>query len=140
MAAAGVLVVALAAVGLWLLGSQNGTLPTHERAPADGGVHNQTKRPAGADPVAPVGDPVVIDESRSSGQQPAPHRPAAKPGHPEAKPSAGNDEAQPPEPTSADAPEPTTTVPTTDPPTSSEEATTEPAPSDAVEEPDARLR
>jgi eukaryotic-like serine/threonine-protein kinase len=127
LAAAGVLVVALAAVGLWLLGSQNGTLP-HERGPADGGVHNHTKRPAGSDPVAPVGDPVAIDETRSS-EHPAPRRPAAKPGHSEAKPAPGEDEATPPEPTSDVVPEPTASVPTTEPPTSSEEATTEPVPS-----------
>jgi eukaryotic-like serine/threonine-protein kinase len=127
LAAAGVLVVALAAVSLWLLGSQNGTLPTHERAPADGGVHNHTKRPAGSAPVTPVGEPIAADKTRQADKPSKSHRGAPKGDHEAAKqPPANGDTAPAPVTTPEEPTEPTTSAPPTSEPTSSEAAPTAP--------------
>ncbi|MGH3876974.1 MAG: protein kinase domain-containing protein [Actinophytocola sp.] len=124
LAAAGVLVVALAAVGLWLLGSNHGLTPFQEREPADGKVPNHSTRTSGPAPISPVGEPIDIRETRSNSAPTS--RPAQKKTTSEAEaPAATNDAPAPPITTTNIVDEPTTSVPT-DPPTSSEPETTAP--------------
>lgn len=111
---AGAFVLALAAVGIWLLGGRNGLAPAVERGPADGTVHNQTPLTSVSGPVAPVpvgetekiGETPGTDTSRGSGT---------------ATTTAAN-ELNPPT-TTATTP-PTTTVTTMPPTTSNNEETT----------------
>jgi len=127
LAVLGVLVVALAAVSLWLLGGgDKGVPPGQERDPADGTVHNQRTGSSGADPVTPVGEPIDIDETSAAGKpasRTAPLPTAAE----DAAPAAGNPATSPPPETTETVGESTTDeVPTTEEPTSSEAAPSEP--------------
>jgi hypothetical protein len=135
MAAAGVLVVALAAVGLWLLGGHNSVTPAQDRTPAEGNEHSHTTRTSGPAPVAPAGEPVKADQTRSTTTTPTSRGEApAAPTSEAVAPAADNTTTAPPAPptTTDNAEEPTPSVPTTTPPPTSEAATTAP---DSVEGP-----
>jgi serine/threonine protein kinase len=120
-AVAGVVVVALAAVGLSWLGLHSGVTPAPERNPADGIVHNHTAPASGSDPVAPVGEPVDADETRTA------TTPASR-AAPKATPSAAVSNHTTAPPTTTDkVGESTTNVSTTTAPTSSEAAPTAPS-------------
>jgi eukaryotic-like serine/threonine-protein kinase len=60
---AGVVAVALVAVGLWILGSHNSVVPAQEQVPPDGTVHGRTTPTPKSAPVAPAGQPVGNDEA-----------------------------------------------------------------------------
>jgi hypothetical protein len=124
MAAAGVLVVALIAAGLWLLGSHNGITPFQEQAPADGNAPKHSTRSSGPAPVTPVGEPIDVH------QKPSPTAPTSDPAPTSrisdaAPPAATNNTNTPPTTTTNKVDEPTTSD-TPEPPTTSEAATTAP--------------
>ena len=124
LAAAGVLVVALAAVGLWLLGGHNSMSPFQERAPADGKPNHSTRTSDGA-PVSPVGEPIDVRQSPSATAPKS--RPGPTPTNSEAEaPAATNQTTAPPNTTTNQVDEPPTSDDTTAPPTSSEAETTAP--------------
>jgi serine/threonine protein kinase len=124
MAAAGVLVVALIAVGLGLLGSQNSITPSQEQAPADGNAPNHVTRTSGHAPVTPVGEPIDVHQT-SSATAPTSHAAPAPAASDTAAPAATDNTNTPPTTTTNKVDEPTTSD-TTEPPTTSEAATTAP--------------
>jgi hypothetical protein len=127
LAVAGVFVVALLAVGLWLLGSRDGLIPAEEQAPAKGtGNSATTPRPA-SDAVAPV----------TAGEKPATRNadtPVNNAGQPGTVPSTAAETSSttttvptaPSETTTTNAVEPTDT--TTPPPDGDDETETDPPP------------
>jgi hypothetical protein len=134
LAVVGVFVIALAAVGVWLLGGRDGVAPAEERAPANGTVHRPDTLPAGSAPVVPVraGETEAVDRTPAQGTEEIPtattsatiqEPPAAVP---ESSPPAAPPSAAPPSVTE-DVPEPTTTDTSTPPPTGGEEVTTAPS-------------
>jgi cytoskeletal protein RodZ len=122
MAAAGVLVVALIAVGLWLLGSHNSFTPSQERAPADGNAPNHTTRTSGPTPVTPVGEPIDGHHTPSAT---APTSHPTRTTSDAAPPAATDNTNTPPTTTTNKVDEPPTSA-TSEPPTTSDAATTAP--------------
>jgi len=96
LAVAGVFVVALVAVGVWLLGGRGGLVPGEERAPANGTEHSGTAPGSATEPVVPVRG----DQSTGAAETPV----------------TSTESAQPPPQTTGDAQDPTTAT-TTPPPT-----------------------
>jgi eukaryotic-like serine/threonine-protein kinase len=121
LAVAGVFVVALMAVGLWLLGGHDGLRPAEEQAPAPG--TSQTAPGSATDPVAPV----HADQPKDAPQAPATSTentpPAPPTTHDAQDPATAT--TTPPPPTTTDAQAPPTGD-TTPPPAGGEE--TAPAP------------
>jgi eukaryotic-like serine/threonine-protein kinase len=124
MAAAGVLVVALIAAGLWLLGSHNGLTPSQEQAPADGKAPNHSTRTSGPAPVTPVGEPIDIHQTPPATARTS--HPAAPSKTSDAAPPAATDDTSPPPTTTTNKVDEPTTSASTEPPTTSEAATTAP--------------
>jgi eukaryotic-like serine/threonine-protein kinase len=131
LAAVGVLVVALVAVGLWLLGGRGSVIPAEERAPADGTGNSTTAPPRENAPVVPVGEPADLDEAPATGTRTS-RTTATTP--PADAPNPTTADTTTPQPTTTgDALEPTAPVPTTTPPPSTEETTTAPSTPDPAE-------
>ena len=128
LAAAGLLVVATAAAGFWLLGGHHDAPPGQQQTPADGtATHRQPARPSAGAPVAPVGAPVDVGETRSTRKPASRAVPTTAPA--EAAGPTNDDRATPPPPetTTGQVEEPTTSAETTAPSTSDEVPTTEPS-------------
>jgi serine/threonine protein kinase len=123
LAVAGVFVVALVAMGLWLLGGHDGLKPAEERTPANGNEH-------GGGPPASVSeqvDPVRAERPtgpRSTSPTSTSSSDAASTST--AEPPSTTPTTAPPPQTTGEAPDPTTDTPTV-PPATSEEAPTAPA-------------
>jgi hypothetical protein len=125
LAAAGVLVVALMAAGLWLLGGRHNPTPAEEQDPADGNVPNHSTRTSGHTPGTLVGEPIDMNPTRSR-TTPTSH-PAGTPNISEPAVPATNDTTTPPLTTTDEVADPTPSATATTPPLpSSEDATTAP--------------
>jgi hypothetical protein len=125
MAAAGVFVVVLAALGFWLLGSRTGSTPAENEPPADGKVQNHTTRTSGPTSVTRVGEPIENDDPAAP-QAPG-SEPAAKPATSDAAVPVTQDTTAAPITTSDDVAEPEPSEPEpSDPPTSEEPPSTPP--------------
>jgi len=123
MAAAGVLVVVLAALGFWLLGNRTGLAPADDAPPADGKVENHTTPTSGPAPVTRVGEPIGTDKPQAPeapGSESAPKPPTSEPAAP-----ATADTTAPPL-TTTDVAEPEPSEPPSTPPTSAEPPSTAP--------------
>jgi serine/threonine protein kinase len=127
LAVAGVFVVALVAVGLWLLGGHDGFLPTEEQAPAEGTVH--TDPTSVSEPVAPVraDQPIKAGETPKTSTS-GPETTATSP----TETTSTTDTTTPPPPSTGDAQDPPTDT-STEPPPSSEDSATEPPPTAAAD-------
>jgi serine/threonine protein kinase len=127
LAVAGVFVVALVAVGLWLLGGHDGFLPAEERAPAEGTVQNNPT--SGSEPVAPVraDQPIKAGETPRTNKN-GPETTATTPT--ETTSTTDTTTPPPPPPSTGAAPDPPADT-TTEPPPSSEDPATEPPPTAA---------
>jgi hypothetical protein len=119
LVAVGIFVVALVAVGVWLLNGRNSLVPAEERVPADGTGQSQTTPTSGSAPGAPVpvGETAGTKDTPAAGTKKTPTA------------QTGAVEAADPTTTTAAAPPPTTTTnaepnPTTDPTTTPPETTT----------------
>jgi eukaryotic-like serine/threonine-protein kinase len=132
LAAAGVLVIALAAAVLWLLGSHNGLTPFQEREPADGKVPNHSKQTPGSDPVTPVGEPIDIRQTPSATAPESRTAPKKTTSEAEAPAETNQTTAAPPITTTNPVEEPTTSAPTEPPPSSDEPETTAPELNDST--------
>jgi serine/threonine protein kinase len=128
--AVGALVVALAAVGIWLLGGRGSVIPAEERAPADGTGNSRTTTPQENAPVVPVGEPAGLDETPTTGTRTS--RTATTPPADVPNPTTPVT-TTPPLTTTGNALEPTAPVPTTTPPPSSDETTTAPSSPDPAD-------
>jgi serine/threonine protein kinase len=125
LAAAGVLVVALMAAGLWLLGGRNDLTPAEERDPGDGNVPNHSTRTSGNTPGTLVGEPIELDPTRSRTTPTS--QPAGTPNSSEPAAPATIDTTTPPVTTTDEVADPTPSETATTPPLpSSEDATTAP--------------
>ncbi|HYQ65374.1 serine/threonine-protein kinase [Actinophytocola sp.] len=127
LAVAGVFVVALVAVGLWLLGGRDGFLPAEEQAPADGTVHTNPGPTSVSGPVAPV----RVEQPIRAGEQPR----TSTSGAPTTATSPAGTSTPPattdaPPPSTGGAVDPTTDT-STEPPPSSEAPASEPPPTAA---------
>ncbi len=125
LAVTGVFVVALVAVGLWLLGGHSAVQPAQERAPVDDGEKSQRPGTSVSVPVEPAaGKPVQVDDEPEA-TAPAPRTTPATPTG-QADPTTTTT-TPPAAPTTTDEEqEQTTEVTTTTPPPTSEETTTSP--------------
>ena len=124
LAAVGVLVVALAAAGLWLLGGHTSMTPPREQAPADGKVPNHTTRTSGPGPITPAGEPIDAHETPSATAPTTRQAPKAPPSDVPAATATDQVATPPPIPTNTVDEPPTSD--TTAPPPSSGAATTAP--------------
>jgi eukaryotic-like serine/threonine-protein kinase len=122
MAAAGVLVVALAALGFWLLGNHTGGTPSQEQAPADGNAPNHATRTSGPARATPVGEPIEADRTTAPDEPKS--RPAPKPNASDVAAPATDDTTAPPVTTTGELEEPVPSDPPSTPPTSNEDPTT----------------
>lgn len=130
LAVTGVFVVALVAVGLWLLGGRAGVQPAPDPAPTDDGEKSQRPGTSVSVPVAPAaGQPVVADDEPATSRKPSRTAPATPTG--QADPTTTT-VTTPVAPTTTEQ-EQTTDVTTTTPPPTTSETTTQPdAGDDAV--------
>lgn len=123
LAVAGVFVVALVAVGLWLLGSHEGLRPAEERAPANGTGHSDRAPAPVSEQVAPVRaeQPTRTRETPMTSTSGSDATATST-----VETSTTTATPNPPTSTPDEAPDPTTET-TTAPPTTSEETPTAPA-------------
>jgi hypothetical protein len=123
---AAVFVVALVAVGVWLLGGRNSLVPAEERLPANGTVQSGTARTSESTPAAPV----PVGQTAGTGDTPAAE--TANPGT-AAETSAKQPAVKKPPAVSTTTPAPTTTTTTVQPSRPPAETTTTPPPVSSVE-------
>jgi hypothetical protein len=131
LAVAGVFVVALVAVGLWLLGSRDSLVPAEERGPAAGTGLSQTTSTSTAAPeaVVPVGETARPDETPAPGARKSATAPTSA--AEAVAPTTTTATVPPPPMTTTAGPSPTT--PTATAPPSSGAETTAPSTSAAKE-------
>jgi len=121
LAVAGVFVVALVAVGLWLLGGRDGFVPAEQQAPAEGTVH--TDPTSVSEPMAPVRaeQPIKTGEkpATNTGESPttasSPTETSSTTETTDAPPPSTGDAQDPPADTTGEAP-PSSEAPATEPP------------------------
>jgi serine/threonine protein kinase len=130
LALTGVFVVALMAVGLWLLGSRDGVPPTEERPPAQHAVPSQTTADPPPETVVPVRAQTPATESRETPATSTEKESPATPTSTDA-PSSPAGTSAPPQETTEDAQEPPPDDTSPPPSESSEETVTEPPPTEA---------
>lgn len=113
VALTGVVVVALIAVGWWLLGGHTSVTPPRDQAPEGGGMQHRAPGTSVSVPVAPAaGEPVDVEETQATRPTTSPAAPTTATGSPDPATSATT-----PAPTTTDAgPPPTTDDTTTTPP------------------------
>ncbi|MFC4856039.1 serine/threonine-protein kinase [Actinophytocola glycyrrhizae] len=111
LAAAGVLLVAMVAAGIWLLGGRDSVAPAEERSPADGAGHSQTAPTRTTAEVEAVREPIDIDEVPAADTRPPPPGTTTEGAAPEptTEPKPPVSTAPPSATTTEDAPDPTTT-------------------------------
>ncbi|MDQ3790963.1 MAG: serine/threonine protein kinase, partial [Actinomycetota bacterium] len=125
LAVPGVFVVALVAVGLWLLGGHSAVQPAQNRAPVDDGGKSQSPGTSVSVPVEPAaGNPVQVDDEPET-TAPAPRTTQASPTG-QAAPTTTTTTPPAATTTTGQEQEQTTEVTTTTPPPTSEETTTPP--------------
>jgi len=114
-AVAGVLVVALIAVGLWLLGGRDSVVPRQDRDPADGGSHHQPTGTSVSVPVVPAADVPTVHTERQAGTTTSGKTPGTTnaPANPPSNPSNPGDEPTTTTSTTSEVPDSTSEVPTT---------------------------
>jgi serine/threonine protein kinase len=119
MAAAGVFVVALIAVGLWLLGSRDNLIPAKEQTPSNEPGHSDTVPAPGPAPASGAVAPANAGEPTGNAKAPAPgtDQPNTAPTSAAETPPPTTGTTAPPVTTTENAAEPTedtTPPPTTD--------------------------
>ena len=126
LALTGVFVVALVAVGLWLLGARAGVQPTQDRAPADEGEKSQDPGTSVSVPVAPAaGQPVEVDDETATGTT-TPRRAPTTANNGTVAPTTTVTTPVAPTTTGEEQEQTTEVTTTTTPPPTSEETTTPP--------------
>ncbi len=128
VAVAGVFVVGLVAMALWLVGGHAAVQPVQDGAPVDDGETSQHPGTSVSVPVAPaVGEPVEVDDEPATRAPTTRAAPATSSSEPDPTTTTTTTTTTPPAtPTTTEEQEESTEVTTTPPPSTSAETTTQP--------------